>query len=158
MPIAFSCPCGQGFTVDGDKAGVRVNANNTMAVKVEPPTAGLFADELVEPNIIGRLRFAHNPTGEWALLLVTRPDARAAIRSFRKVFGRVEVGVELRIKKDRPEGGSSSIPRGRAPGPPRGPHLVTLSRTLRAACSVFFPSRFDSTTNGWSTGFTHGSA
>jgi hypothetical protein len=89
--------------VDQDKASFRVHVDNTADVKIEPPKTGLFANKNVEPNIIGRLRFTHDPTGKWALLIVSKPDARACIRSFRKVFGRGGVDVELRIKKDRPE-------------------------------------------------------
>ena len=90
--------------IDKDKASFRVNVKNTKDVKVEPPKTGIFANKNIEPNIIGRLRFTHEPTGKWALLIVTKPDARAIIRYFRKVFGRDQVDVELRIKKDRPAG------------------------------------------------------
>ena len=90
--------------VDQDKASFRVHVDNTTDVRIEPPKTGLFANKNVEPNIIGRLRFTHDPTGKWALLIVSKPDARAGIKYFRRVFGRGEVDVELRIKKDRPEG------------------------------------------------------
>ena len=89
--------------VDKEKASFRVTVDNTRDVKVEPPKTGIFANKNVEPNIIGRLRFTHDPTGKWALLIVSKPDARATIKYFRKVFGRDNVDVELRIKKDRPE-------------------------------------------------------
>ncbi len=39
----------------------------------------------------------------------------------------------------------------------RFPYL-TFNNTLLAACSVFLPSRRESTTNGCSIGLTHGSA
>jgi len=37
-------------------------------------------------------------------------------------------------------------------------YFCTFNSTLLAACSVFFPSRLDSTTNGCSIGWTNGSA
>ena len=90
--------------VDCEKASFRVNPDNTTEIKIEPPKTGIFADKMVEPNIIGRVRFTHDPTGKWAMMLLTKPDARATIKYFRKVFGRNDVEVELRIKKDRAEG------------------------------------------------------
>jgi hypothetical protein len=86
---------------DKDKASFRVTADNTKDVKVEPPKTGFFANKNVEPNIVGRLRFTHDPTGKWALVILTKTDARAAIREFRRVLGRDHVDVELRLKKDR---------------------------------------------------------
>jgi hypothetical protein len=87
--------------VDGDKYSFRVNADNTTDAKFEPPSTSMWANKQVEANVVGWLRFTHGPTGKWTLVILTRPDARAAIKAFRRVLGRKAVDVELRLKKDR---------------------------------------------------------
>ena len=53
---------------------------------------------------------------------------------------------------------AAAITSGATESTPPVDYGFTLNNTLRAACSVFFPSCFARTANGWSIGFTHGSA
>lgn len=87
--------------VDSEKYSFRVSADNTTAVKFEAPSTSMWANKQVEANVIGWLRVTHAPTGKWTLALLTKPDAKAAIKAFRRVLGRKAVEVELRFKKER---------------------------------------------------------
>ena len=89
--------------VDADKDSFRVTAGDTTEARILPPYTGFLADK-TGPQPVGQLKFKHDPTGKWTLLFLTKPDARAAIKAFRRVLGRDGVEVELRLKKDRPEG------------------------------------------------------
>lgn len=57
-----------------------------------------------------------------------------------------------RMDPRRPYHGQARFPLAERKG------YFTFNNTLFAACSVFLPSRFESTTNGCSIGFTNGSA
>jgi hypothetical protein len=88
--------------VESDKSSFRVTPDDTTDVLFEAPkTDSMWADKDLESKIMGRLRFRHDPTGKWALLILTRADARAAIRAFRRVFGKDDIDVEIRIKRER---------------------------------------------------------
>jgi hypothetical protein len=86
--------------IEADKHSFRVTAEDTSDVRIEPSSTKLWANKNVERQIIGRVKFIHKPTGKWSLLLLTKADARAAIRAFRKVFGKEQVDVTLRLKKE----------------------------------------------------------
>jgi hypothetical protein len=87
--------------VDGNKDCFRVNADHTTDAKFEPRSTSMWANKQIEANVVGWLRFTHKPTGKWTLAILTKPDARAAIKAFRRVLGPKAVDVELRLKKDR---------------------------------------------------------
>jgi hypothetical protein len=87
--------------VESNKDCFRVTADNTTEARFQPPSESFWANKQVEGNVVGRLRFTHDSTGKWTLVILTKPDARAAIRAFRQVLGRKNVEVELRLKKDR---------------------------------------------------------
>jgi hypothetical protein len=83
-----------------DKNSFVVNADNTPGAHIEPPTTGFWAGK-DPPEITGWLKFKHDEAGKWALMLITKADAKAAIRAFRGAMGREPVKVTLRFKKER---------------------------------------------------------
>lgn len=87
--------------VGSNKDCFRLTADNATDAKFEPPSESMWANKQIEAIVVGRLRFTHATTGKWTLVILTKPDARAAIRAFRRVLGRKNVDVELRLKKDR---------------------------------------------------------
>jgi hypothetical protein len=85
--------------IEQDKHSFVVTADNTRDVSIYPPKTGLFADKTVESRIVGNLRFAHQPTGKWDFILLTKPDAKFILRNFRTVLGPANVDATLKFKK-----------------------------------------------------------
>ncbi|HEY1859450.1 MAG TPA: hypothetical protein VGG61_03805 [Gemmataceae bacterium] len=83
-----------------DKASFRLTADTASDVRIYPPSTGIFANRNVQGAIVGNLRFTHRPTGKWDMLLLTKPDAKAAIRTFRNALGKENVAVTLKLKRD----------------------------------------------------------
>ena len=83
-----------------DKQSFVVNADNTPGAQIEPPTTSFWGGK-DPPEITGWLKFKHDEAGKWALMLITKADAKAAIRGFRGAMGREPVKVTLRFKKER---------------------------------------------------------
>jgi hypothetical protein len=86
---------------DGDRTSFRVNADNTTDARIGPPVGGIWANKDIEATLAGHLYFRHERAGKWDLMLLTRADAKAAIRTFRRVLGKRDVDVELRLPKHR---------------------------------------------------------
>jgi hypothetical protein len=83
-----------------DKASFRLTADTASDVRIYPPSTGIFANRKVQGAIVGNLHFTHQPTGEWDMLLLTKPDAKAAIRAFRGALGKENVDVTLKLKRE----------------------------------------------------------
>jgi hypothetical protein len=83
-----------------DKASFRLTADTASDVRIYPPSTGIFANRKVQGEIVGNLHFTHRPTGKWDLLLLTKPDAKAAIRAFRGALGKENVAVTLKVKRE----------------------------------------------------------
>jgi hypothetical protein len=84
-----------------DKNSFVLTAENTSNIRIEPPSTSILANRKTEPLVVGRVKFTHDPTGKWSLVLFTKPDARAAMRAFKDAFGPENVDVSLKLKKDR---------------------------------------------------------
>jgi hypothetical protein len=82
------------------KASFRLTADTAADVRIYPPSTGVLANRKVQGNIVGNLHFAHRPTGKWDLLLLTKQDAKAAIRAFRGALREERVDVTLKFKRD----------------------------------------------------------
>lgn len=83
-----------------DKASFRLTADTASDVRIYPPSTGILANRKVQGAIVGNLRFTHKPTGKRDFLLLTKPDAKAAIRGFRSALGKENVAVTLKLKRD----------------------------------------------------------
>jgi hypothetical protein len=83
-----------------DKASFRLTADTASDVRIYPPSNSIFANKNVQGAIVGNLHFTHRPTGKWDLLLLTKRDAKAAIRTFRAALGKENVEVTLKLKRD----------------------------------------------------------
>jgi hypothetical protein len=83
-----------------DKASFRLTADTASDVRIYPPSTSIFANKNVQGAIEGNLRFTHRPTGKWDFLLLTKPDAKAAIRAFRSALGKENVAVTLKLKRE----------------------------------------------------------
>jgi hypothetical protein len=83
-----------------DKASFRLTADTASDVRIYPPSTSIFANKNVQGAIVGNLHFTHQPTGKWDFLLLTKPDAKAAIRAFRGALGKENVAVTLKWKRD----------------------------------------------------------
>jgi hypothetical protein len=83
-----------------DKNSFRLTADNAADVRIYPPSTGIFANKNVQGAIVGNLRFTHRPTGKWDFLLLTKQDAKAAIRAFRGALGKENVSVTLKWKRE----------------------------------------------------------
>jgi hypothetical protein len=86
---------------DGDKTSFRVNSDNTTDARIGPPAGGIWANKDIEATLAGHLYFRHDRTGKWDLMLLTHADAKAAIRAFRRVLGKRNVDMELRLPRHR---------------------------------------------------------
>jgi hypothetical protein len=78
---------------DANAESCRVTADNTLIARIEPPAARGPADRKKGPAIAGRVTFRHAATGTWDLVLLTKSDARMAVREFRRVLGPENVEV-----------------------------------------------------------------
>lgn len=84
--------------VDSDKLSFRVTPETTNRARIEPPVRHEDDDRRAYTFTVGRLKFAHATAGKWELVLVTRFDALAAVREFRRVLGEDHVDVTVRLK------------------------------------------------------------
>ena len=78
---------------DANSESCRVTADNTSMARIGPQAARGPADRKKGPAIAGRVTFRHASTGNWDLVLLTKPDARMAVRAFRRVLGPENVEV-----------------------------------------------------------------
>jgi hypothetical protein len=83
---------------DSDKLSFRVTPETTNRARIEPPVRHEDDDRRAYTFTVGRLRFTHATAGKWELVLVTRFDALAAVREFRRVLGEDHVDVTVRLK------------------------------------------------------------
>jgi hypothetical protein len=83
---------------DTDPLSFRVTPETTPRARIEPPVRHEDDDWRAHTFTVGRLKFTHPKAGKWDLVLVTRADARAAVREFRRVLGDDHVEVALRLK------------------------------------------------------------
>jgi hypothetical protein len=78
---------------DANAESCRVTADNTSIARIGPPAARGPADRKKRPAIAGRVTFRHAATGTWDLVLLTKSDARMAVRAFRRVLGPENVEI-----------------------------------------------------------------
>jgi hypothetical protein len=83
---------------DSDKLSFRVTPETTGRARIEPPVRHEDDDRRAYTFTVGRLKFTHATAGKWELVLVTRFDALAAVREFRRVLGEDHVDVTVRLK------------------------------------------------------------
>jgi hypothetical protein len=84
---------------ESDPLSFRVTPETTTRARVEPPVRHEDDDWRAHTFTVGRLKFTHAAAGKWELVLVTRFDALAAVREFRRVLGEDHVDVTLRLAK-----------------------------------------------------------
>jgi hypothetical protein len=84
---------------DTDPLSFRVTPETTPRARIEPPTSHGDEDWRAHTFTVGRLKFTHPKAGKWDMVLVTRADALAAVREFRRVLGDEHVDVTLRLTK-----------------------------------------------------------
>lgn len=80
--------------VESDEASFRVTLDNSD-VSIDEPANNLWKGDESKLGIEGRLRFSHRPTGKWNLQLIRREDVKEAVRAFRRVPRKENVGVLL---------------------------------------------------------------
>jgi hypothetical protein len=78
-----------------EKRSFRATADNVRDVRLDPGEQAGGG----RPASAARLSLRHDPTGKWKLDLLTRADARAAARAFRRLLGKDEVAVNFPLRE-----------------------------------------------------------
>jgi hypothetical protein len=86
---------------DASAESFRATADNTSVARIEPPGARGPADRKQRAAIAGWVTFRHTATGESDLVLLTKSDARMAMRAFRRALGPENVEVAAGIADGR---------------------------------------------------------